>query len=206
MVTARLEAAGSGIRAAHSPSSREIRDTNTHLDRVAPLPIRIEQFHRALLWPLHHLHRPDLVLLARPTHQHAANPSRRRRSPSPFFSSSSPLEEPPMRRAAAEEGGGEAFIVPSRRSGSTGRRPLLVRRRRSRPGRCARGLCPASSTARVVGSRRLAAAVRGPSSSPDLEACYSLLPAPSPLRLWPVDAAGSGASGDGGADWDRGKP
>lgn len=111
-----------------------------------------------------------------------------------------------MRRAAAEEGGGEAFVVPSRRSGSTGRRPLLVRRRRPRPGRCARGLCPASSTARVVGSRRLAAAVRGPSSSPDLEACCSLVPAPSPLRLMPVDAAGSGASGDGGADWDRGKP
>ena len=65
MVTARLEAAGSGIRAAHSPSSREIRDTNAHLDRVAPLPIRIEQFHRALLWPLHRLHR-DLVLLTRP--------------------------------------------------------------------------------------------------------------------------------------------
>ncbi|XP_044361986.1 GDSL esterase/lipase At2g04020-like [Triticum aestivum] len=45
MVTARLEAAGSGIRAA---------------------PISIEQFHRALLSPLHRLHR-DLVLLTRPT-------------------------------------------------------------------------------------------------------------------------------------------
>lgn len=111
-----------------------------------------------------------------------------------------------MRRAAAKEGGGGAFVIPSRRSGSTGRRPLLVWRRRSRPGRCAQGLCPASSIARVVGSRRLAAVVWGPSSSPDLEACCSLVPAPSPLRLRLVDAAGSGASGDGGADWDRGKP